>query len=253
MSSMPDDLRQQLGAAFAAGGPQYDELRPGYPDAAVQWLVGSTPAGARVADIGAGTGKLTAQLVDRGFDVVAVDPSEDMLDQLRRRLPSVQIHVGRGESTSLAPGSVDLATFAQSWHWVDVAAGTAELHRIIRPGGAVAMVWNFLDVRVDWVAELAAIWHTLATRESIDATRHVPALGEGFPPVQTTTVDWEHTTSINALAALVTTRSYYLTAAADQQQQIRDRVTAFVQDRFAGQATVGLPYRTHCYRVCRGT
>ncbi len=251
MSESPEQLRTRLGGTFVAGGARYDELRPGYPDEAVGWLVGDTPTAARVADVGAGTGKLTTALVDRGFDVVAVDPSADMLAQLARRLPSVATRLGTGEATGLAAGSVALVTFAQSWHWVAPDAGTVELDRIVAPRGAVAMTWNFVDVRVGWVAELAAIWHSLATRESIDADRHTPELGDGFAQVETTTVDWEHTTALDALAALVTTRSYYLAAAPTEQDQIRADTADFLRRQFPDDTEVAVPYRTHCYRVPR--
>lgn len=251
MNQLPEQLRSRLGGTFAAGGARYDQLRPGYPDDAVGWLVGGTRSGARVADVGAGTGKLTTALVDRGFDVIAVDPSADMLAQLQRRRPTVATRLGTGEATGLAAGSVALVTFAQSWHWVAPDAGTVELARIVGPGGTVAMAWNFVDVRVAWVAELAAIWHSLATHESIGADRHAPELGAGFGQVETTTVDWEHTTTIDALAALVTTRSYYLAAAPTEQDQIRADAADFLRHQHPDDLEIAVPYRTHCYRVPR--
>lgn len=250
------ELHRRMGASFAAGGEAYDRLRPGYPDEGVDWLVGDTAAGARVADIGAGTGKLTTTLVERGLDVVAVDPSVDMLAQLSRRLPSVDTHIGTGEDTGLATASVALATFAQSWHWVDDVAGAAELARVLTPGGTVAMVWNFLDVGVEWVAELAEIWHTLASRESIEVDHHTPQLGDGFSPVESITLNWEHTSTVAELAALVTTRSYYLTAGTDEQDRIRTAVAEFRRRRLGSppdDAEIALPYRTHCFRARRVT
>ncbi len=78
--------RHELGQSFQDGGEHYDRVRPGYPPAdSVDWLV---PPGARsAADLGAGTGKFTALLVERGLAVTAVDPSTDMLEQLRKAYP----------------------------------------------------------------------------------------------------------------------------------------------------------------------
>jgi 2-polyprenyl-3-methyl-5-hydroxy-6-metoxy-1,4-benzoquinol methylase len=77
-SQRPGSFRH-LGAAFVAGGDRYERLRPGYPDEAVTWMVGETSAGVTVADVGAGTGKLTTALVARGFsEVCHVDgPARD--------------------------------------------------------------------------------------------------------------------------------------------------------------------------------
>ena len=113
------------------------------------------------------------------------------------------------------------------------------------------MVWNFPDVRVDWVAELAETWHTLAREEYIDAARHRPTLGSPFASVDTLTVDWTHSMPLVDLAALVTTHSYYLTSPPQRQRQIRQQVDQLLTRRFPSEVTVGLPYRTHCYRARR--
>jgi hypothetical protein len=128
-------------------------------------------------------------------------------------------------------------------------AGSAEIARILAPGGSVAMVWNFLDVRVDWVAELAAAWHTLSDAESIDATRHVPELGAAFGDLATTTLDWSVPMSRDDLADLVTTRSYYLSASAADQETIRGRAAELLAGWFSATETLALPYRTHGYRA----
>ena len=240
---------RRLGAAFAAGGERYDRLRPGYPDQAVTWLVEGTPAAGVVVDVGAGTGKLTAALLARGFAVIAVDPSHDMLAQLSRQLPTVQTQVGTGEAAGLPDHTADLITFAQSWHWVEPSAGSTETARILKPGGRAGWVWNFLDVGVAWVAELAEIWHTVAGEEAVAATRHAPVLGSAFGPVDAITFDWADTMPVVDLAEFVTTRSYYMNASEQKQQQIRDHVTAFIAAQFPNASTVDLPYRTHCFRA----
>lgn len=252
---------RRLGAAFAVGGRRYDELRPGYPADAVAWLAEGVDAeNDLVADIGAGTGKLTRALTRAGLRVVAVDPSTDMLAQLSERMPGLQTCVGTGEHTTLADGSVVLATFGQSWHWVAPDDGAAELGRILRPGGMAAMVWNFLDTAVDWVAEYVAIMHS--TRGAEKASHHdeaPPELGSGFGPVQRAEFSFVHPMRPDALAALVTTRSYFLAADRTEQRRVHERIRAFVDSTFGSFDVDGagpiepidVPYRTFCYRSRR--
>jgi ubiquinone/menaquinone biosynthesis C-methylase UbiE len=212
-------------------------------------MVDGTPAAGVVADIGAGTGKLTSALVMVGFDVIAIDPSADMLVQLSRLLPGATTQVGTGEATGLPDGTVDLVTFAQSWHWVEPTAGSIETARVLKPGGRAAWVWNFMDVREAWVAELAAIWHTVGGEEATDPSRHTPVLGTAFDPVESITVDWVQPMLLDALAELVTTRSYYLNASASEREEVESDVAMFLRGRFPNVETVDLPYRTHCFKT----
>ena len=101
------ERRQELGQSFQDGGEHYERVRPGYPDDSADWLI---PAGAKdAADLGAGTGKFTALLAGRGLHTVAVDPSADMLEQLRRTLPGVTAVEGTAEHTGLPFGAFDLS------------------------------------------------------------------------------------------------------------------------------------------------
>jgi SAM-dependent methyltransferase len=249
LASHRSESFRDLGAAFVAGGDRYERLRPAYPDEVVSWMVEGTPVAGVVADVGAGTGKLTSALVARGFDVVAVDPSADMLAQLGRLLPGVVTQVGTGETTGLADGTVDLVTFAQSWHWVEPTAGSLETARVLKHGGRAAWVWNFIDVREPWVAELADIWHTIRGDEASDPSRHLPVLGTLFGPMDAITVDWTQPMLTVDLAELVTTRSYYLNASIAERHKIDSDVAAFLEARFPNVDTVDLPYRTYGFKA----
>jgi SAM-dependent methyltransferase len=117
--------------SFDAAADVYEASRPDYPSAAVDWMV---PAGARRAlDVGAGTGKLTRALVDRGLEVTAADPSAPMLEVLRRVVPKARAIVAGAEHLPLDDASVDVVTVAQAWHWVDPLAASAEAARVLRP------------------------------------------------------------------------------------------------------------------------
>jgi SAM-dependent methyltransferase len=140
--------------SFNTAAPQYAANRPSYPPAlldAIESLTGRPLAGARVADIGAGTGIATALLHTRGAHVVAVEPGAGMAAQLRRALPGVPLVRGDGNHLPLATASLDLLTYAQSWHWTDPARSVPEALRVLRPGGALALWWNTSALDVPWI------------------------------------------------------------------------------------------------------
>src|SRR5215467_12747417 len=102
---LSDGDRRRLGATFDSVAGLYEQARPGYADAALDWTLPDTAR--RVLDLGAGTGKLTAALVARGLDVVAVEPSPAMLAQLTARLSTVDARLGTAERTGLPERDVD--------------------------------------------------------------------------------------------------------------------------------------------------
>ncbi|GHE87429.1 class I SAM-dependent methyltransferase [Streptomyces fumanus] len=144
--------------SFNAAAAQYAANRPSYPPAlldAVEHLAGHPLAGARVADIGAGTGISTALLHARGADVIAVEPGAGMAAQFRATLPDVPIVRGTGNALPLARHSADLLTYAQAWHWTDPVLAVPEALRVLRPGGALALWWNTSATDIPWIAAAA--------------------------------------------------------------------------------------------------
>ncbi|MEU0076227.1 class I SAM-dependent methyltransferase [Streptomyces sp. NPDC006332] len=144
--------------SFNGAAAQYAASRPAYPPAlfdAVEDLAGRPLTGARVADIGAGTGIATALLHARGADVIAVEPGDGMAAQFRRAHPDIPIVRGDGNALPLTTASVDFVTYAQAWHWTDPARAVPEAVRVLRAGGALALWWNTDALDVPWIAEAA--------------------------------------------------------------------------------------------------
>lgn len=144
--------------AFDRVAEEYERGRPGYPPEVVAAL--GLARGARVADVGAGTGKLTRALASAGFGVVAVEPLAGMRAALASAAPrGVEVLAGTAEALPLADASVDAVTAADAFHWFDVERATPELARVIRPGGALILLTNALAGEAArqgaaWAAEL---------------------------------------------------------------------------------------------------
>lgn len=157
--------RLRHGSSFGAAASAYAEHRPDYAEAAVRWALrpaaGRAPA--RVADVGAGTGKLTAALVRLGADVTAVEPDPAMLAELRRAVPAARSVAGRAEALPLPDASVDAVLAGQAMHWFDLDLALPEIARVLVPGGVFAGLWNVDDDRVGWVAGLAEISRSQAS------------------------------------------------------------------------------------------
>jgi SAM-dependent methyltransferase len=132
---------------FTTRADNYARYRPGYPQAAVTLLKDrcGLSAQAVVADVGSGTGILTALLLESGAQVFGVEPNDAMRAAAETALstwPRFRSVKGTAEDTTLAPGSVDLLVAGQAFHWFDVPKARAEALRIIRAGGWGALLWN---------------------------------------------------------------------------------------------------------------
>jgi SAM-dependent methyltransferase len=130
-------IHHAAATGFARSVEAYERGRPGYPPAALEPLGLSPDLG--VLDLAAGSGKLTRPLAASGATVIAVEPVAEM----RAVLPaSVEVLDGAAEAIPLGDSSVDLVTVAQAFHWFDGPAALAEIHRVLRPGGRLALLWN---------------------------------------------------------------------------------------------------------------
>lgn len=242
---LEDTRRLELGAAFLKGGELYDRVRPGYPEGTANWLI---PEHAEaVLDLGAGTGKFTARLVGRGLQVSAVDPSENMLAQLHAQYPSVRTMVGSAENTGLPTESADAVFVAQAWHWFDPIAASAEIARVLRPGGRLGLVWNQLDVRVPWVHRLSRIMHA----GDVHKDGFVPNIGAQFGTAQSQFSDWSQQLNPADLIELVKSRSYYLRADEASRARVLKNLSWYLFEHLGHDEheLLELPYLTIAWRA----
>lgn len=237
------DDRSAHANSFGPAAGTYERGRPTYPATALNWLL--PPGLPRVLDLGAGTGKLTRSLTERGLPVTAVDPSDGMLTELRRILPAVPAHRGSAEDIPLPDGSVDVVLVAQAWHWVDPARAAPEIARVLSPGGRLGLLWNVRDEHnADWVHRLGEIIDGAEQGRST-------AVGPPFGPVETAEFRWTDTVSPDGLIDLVASRSQVILLPPDQRAALLAQVRqlAATHPALVGRTGFDLPYVTECART----
>ena len=239
---------------FSKQAEAYSRGRPEYPAALLPWLadeLGIQPA-QQVLDLGAGTGKFTRLLTQTGARVSAVEPVEAMRLQLAQALPDVAALPGTAESIPLPDASVDVVACAQAFHWFSTHAALAEIHRVLKPGGKLLLVWNVRDETVDWVAEITR----LITPYEGDTPRFYK--GEwrnvfpapGFGPLVEHSLPYFHSGPAERVV-LDRIMSVSFIAALPAAEQVR--VRAALEDliarhpALAGQAEVHFPYATQVF------
>jgi ubiquinone/menaquinone biosynthesis C-methylase UbiE len=146
-------VHEVASSGFGAEAAAYERARPSYPDDAVAWLADALriTAPATVADVAAGTGKLTRLLAPSGATVIAVEPVAGMREFLAATTPGALAVAGTAEALPFADSSIDAITVAQAFHWFDASAALHEFHRVLRPGGRVGLIRNARDRSVSWV------------------------------------------------------------------------------------------------------
>jgi len=250
------DIDRARARSFGPVAAAYAEFRPGYPRAAVEWalrpvLGASSPP--RLLDVGAGTGKLTAALLEFG-PVTAVEPDDGMLDELRARFPAARALSGTAEEVPAEDSSVDAVLVGQAWHWFDHDRALAEAARVLRPGGVLAVLWNGDDEDVEWVRGYREVVWSVRGEPLARGTDDIPAL-PGHPafahgryrrhrnPVRTTA---------DGLVATLGTHSWLLLADPEE----RERALGGVRDYLAGRPETSsgefeLPLVTEVLRTLR--
>ncbi|HEX6476639.1 MAG TPA: methyltransferase domain-containing protein [Acidimicrobiales bacterium] len=141
-------VHPRAAVGFGRAADAYERARPDYPPAALSWLRDRLVLGPgrTVIDLAAGTGKLTRLLLPTGAHVIAVEPVAEMRAALARAVPAVETLDGTAEAMPLPDGAADAVTVAQAFHWFSTAQALAEIHRVLRPGGSLALVWNRRDL-----------------------------------------------------------------------------------------------------------
>ena len=233
-------------------GDRYDRARPDYPADAVDALCRhcSIGPGTATLDLAAGTGKLTRQLVTRGADVTAVDPTAGMREALRSALPGIRVEDGRAEELPMEDGTFAAVTVAQAFHWFDAPRAIREIHRVLGPDGALGLVWNVMDREVEWVDRLQSLIHTWrgdnpwyfghTWREAFnDSPLFTPIEHRAFRNVQVVDRD--------GLRSRVSSVSFIAAATPGRRAEMLDAATDLVIGLGLDPARIEVPYRTDVF------
>ncbi|KAK9461455.1 S-adenosyl-L-methionine-dependent methyltransferase [Lipomyces oligophaga] len=159
-------------AAFNTNHSLYDQFRPSHYPAAADALIGKLelPPNAHVLDLACGTGKFTALLENRGFEITAVDASEGMLASFKKNYPTIPAQVGSSYSIPAKDHSLDALFCAQAFHWFADLESLKEFHRVLKPTtGKLALIWNF-----DPSADESSVWQRKVAELCWDNDAHLP-------------------------------------------------------------------------------
>jgi SAM-dependent methyltransferase len=233
----------------------YEAARPSYPPDALAWFVEHLriAPGHRVVDLAAGTGKLTRLLAPTGADLFAVEPVPGMRETFRRLLPTVPLVAGTAEAMPFAAATFDAITVAQAWHWFDHERATAEMARVLTPGGRLGLVWNARDRSEPWVDEVWSIMDRVEKKAPWrdhenwrdSATKAMPGFGELH------SAQFRHRQAItpDGVVQRVASVSHVAVLPEPEREEVLDEVRHLLATHPAvrGLETVEIPYRVDSF------
>ncbi|MDO8462342.1 MAG: class I SAM-dependent methyltransferase [Deltaproteobacteria bacterium] len=243
-----------LGRVFDQAVEEYQRGRPEYPQEAILFLakVLKITPGTTVVDLAAGTGKFTKGLLTTGAKVIAVEPSPEMGRKLKEILPSTEVKEGSAEKIPLPDQSVDVVTVANAFHWFETEPALKEIHRVLRPGGKLGLIWGIKDGTTSWMKELfqlieyekGAIPQYMAGEwvKTVDATGlFTPLQKKVFPFVQQAPVG----VMLDGVASL----SYIVAMTKKERELLLAKVKRFLLNHFRAdeKTELTMPYHADIY------
>ncbi|QND51753.1 class I SAM-dependent methyltransferase [Phyllobacterium sp. 628] len=247
-------IHQAAAVGFAAKADSYVRGRPDYPPELDVWLREELhlAPGKTVVDLGAGTGKFTLRLMTTCAKVIAVEPVAQMLQKLAEKHPDVTTKDGTAESIPLADNSVDAVVCAQAFHWFATKAALTEIHRVLKPGGHLGLIWNTRDESIPWVAKLGRIFapYEGGTPRHSSGEWKKPFPFNGFSALKQQRFANSHVGAPeNVIVNRVLSTSFIAALPADEQEKVAARVRTLIasEPSTAGKSEVTLPYETAAY------
>jgi SAM-dependent methyltransferase len=242
--------------SFGQVADDYNRVRPGPPDEALDWLV---PPDCEVAvDLAAGTGLFTRALQARVTQVIAVEPDDRMRAVLAARSPGVQAVAGRGEVIPVPDASADGIFVSSAWHWLDPGQAVPEIARVLRDGGRLGVIWTDRDRRVDWVAELNRVSRLRPVQPAGDVRsrrpRHEVMLPDNAPfeNIAAASFTFTRAMTVDGVVDWLATYSRVITAPEGERAAGLARAREMLLQRADGDGMIEIPMRSMCWRADRG-
>lgn len=235
-------------AGFGASADAYERGRPGYPSAAIRWLARRIPlqAGVTVVDLAAGTGKLSRPLATTGARVIAVEPLETMRRAIGSEIEALE---GTAEAIPLPDGSADAVVVGQAFHWFDGKLALAEIRRVLRPNGMLALLWNtrrMEDAIHASIEQLIRPHCEQVPRHGTGAWREAFERTDPFGPFEEVHFEHEQLTDAEQLRTRVASTSAIAALPEHERAVVLERVGAL-----AGAGRVRLRYRCDVHAANR--
>ena len=252
---MTQSLHPSASKGFSQSASLYQEVRPDYPSALVHYLKAclKTFDQPSCIDLGAGTGKFLATLLQVSPHILAVEPVSEMLEQLQKAYPHVKTLQAFSHDLKIPNQSIDAIFCAQSFHWFANMESLQEMQRILKPNGHLFFIWNQRDVSIDWVQALADLiyplegdtpryhsgqWQQLMQKQNLFKLQDAP------------TWSYHHVGSVEKVVSkrLLST-SFIAALSTYEQQQLKLKFESIVQ-KFTGKIAtdeLAFPYMTHLY------
>ncbi len=255
-----DETTAVLSRSFGKVADEYDRLRSGPSDEALDWLIPAQTTDA--LEIGAGTGILTQLLTARIPHVTAVEPDERMRAVLASRATGAEVVAGTAEEIPAATASCDVVIAQSAWHWVDEARAVPEVARVLRPGGRLSLVWSGPDRTVDWMRSLWAGGVVFRPEDKADEDgrrrrRHLVNVdldGENpFGEPETTLFRWSRPMAKADLVALAATYSVVINMDEAARQEHLGAMSRYLNEHesFAETDVIDVPMRSYCWRATK--
>jgi MOSC domain-containing protein YiiM/SAM-dependent methyltransferase len=247
-------IHESAARGFSAGADAYERGRPEYAPEGIATLVRELgiKRGTRVLDLAAGTGKLTRAFVGTGAELVAVEPVAEMRAKLIAAVPGVQAVDGTAERIPLPNDSVDAVVVGQAFHWFDGVRAVSEIRRVLRPGGALGLIWQSRNPTRPWTERLNEIIDRLSGENPRfrsgawkEAFEHVAL----FEPLAMASFEHVHRLARETVIDRVASISYVAAAAEVDRARILDAVRELLatDPDTAGAEVIDLPYRADVY------